>query len=200
MSSNHVDFTTLNEYLDQTLPADQQRVVAEHLDTCSDCRAELAELQRLFTNLAAMPEVSLPSDLSVTVVATLAEQSSARVRLPWWLMAVQVVTACLLFVLVWPILLRRLEPLWMVFQSAQVVTWLTRGVGDWTPSVPTVSTIDLWQVIGQMAAWSTIEPTFGLPSLSLIWWGVLLAAVGAVWIVGNRWVLFNHVAESGAKQ
>ncbi|MFZ0544880.1 MAG: zf-HC2 domain-containing protein [Candidatus Promineifilaceae bacterium] len=101
---NHIDDYLLNEYLDGQLDAATRMRVGEHLAVCEDCQVRLAEEQALFASLAQMPDVPLTVDLSRQVVARLSAEFKPR-PIPRWaipVVALQVLTAVVLFVWLWP--------------------------------------------------------------------------------------------------
>ncbi len=58
MSMNPHPRAQLSAYLDDALSAVERSAVAAHLDTCSDCRARLAELRATASLIRALPELS----------------------------------------------------------------------------------------------------------------------------------------------
>ncbi|HTX91093.1 MAG TPA: zf-HC2 domain-containing protein [Anaerolineales bacterium] len=74
---NHLTETQLNEYLDDTLSAARRTQVEAHLSTCAACRAELKALRGVFQALAALPEASLPRDLTPSVIRNASGQTIA---------------------------------------------------------------------------------------------------------------------------
>ncbi|MEN6547527.1 MAG: anti-sigma factor [Armatimonadia bacterium] len=68
----------LSAYLDGTLPARQRERLERHLQTCLNCRRELAQLQRLQALLHDSPTAYVPPDL----VALTMDQARRRVNLP----------------------------------------------------------------------------------------------------------------------
>lgn len=63
-----------------SVPEDDRRVVADHIVTCADCRAELADYEAVSESLAlAVPPVDVPSDFTERVVgAAVGERSEAE--------------------------------------------------------------------------------------------------------------------------
>lgn len=173
----HITNIQLNEYLDGQLDGDQQQVVEAHLAVCGTCRAELADLQALFAELAALPEVAFDGNVAEEVVSEL-NQQEAFGSWPVWLLAIQAAVGMGLMALLWP-----------------SIQWLLRFVSETTETA--VITLQpqprlLWQdMIADAAA--TVE------QLQMGWqldipfeqwaWVVLLALV--IWIVGNRLLLVD---------
>jgi hypothetical protein len=76
---NHLDEITLNEYLDHALDKSECDAADLHLQTCHSCRAKLSELQAVFEELDALPEVQLEHDLAPTILARLSQKMPVRV-------------------------------------------------------------------------------------------------------------------------
>ncbi|MBT3316261.1 MAG: hypothetical protein HN390_16800 [Anaerolineae bacterium] len=68
---NHLNENQLNEYLDQMLDDASRQQAETHLASCKQCRAELADLEMLFSSLAELPEIPLKHDLKAGVLARL---------------------------------------------------------------------------------------------------------------------------------
>jgi hypothetical protein len=69
MSMNPHPLAQLSAYLDDALSAVERSAVAAHLDTCSHCRARLAELRATASLIRALPDLS-PSRRLVPRIAT----------------------------------------------------------------------------------------------------------------------------------
>ncbi len=67
----HLTDSQLNEYLDRALGRSERQAVEAHMAGCGECRARLAELQRLFASLENLPERKLQSDLSAGILERL---------------------------------------------------------------------------------------------------------------------------------
>jgi hypothetical protein len=88
---NHLSNDQLNLLLDDKLDPGERTRAQAHLDECSDCRAELAALQRVEYLLDAVVDEPLQADLTECVLAL-----AAPVRLPAWtgaLVAAQIAAA-----------------------------------------------------------------------------------------------------------
>jgi len=68
----------LSQFHDGELPAGQQRAVADHLASCSDCSQRLESLRRLSDLLEATPVSDTPDRLLERVERSLREPA------PWW--------------------------------------------------------------------------------------------------------------------
>ena len=65
--SGHATAESLSLYLDAALPAAERRQVADHLDTCPDCRQRLDGLRRVVAGLGRLPTAAPPEDLAARV-------------------------------------------------------------------------------------------------------------------------------------
>ncbi len=70
---------SLAEYQLGGLSAEERRGVAQHLEDCADCRAELAALERLDELLTPAERVRAPADMWSRIQPRL-----RRRRAPWW--------------------------------------------------------------------------------------------------------------------
>lgn len=200
---SHIDFATLNEYLDQALPTARRAAVEAHLAGCADCRSQLAQLQLLFTTLDALPEVPLDHDFSGELVRTIAARPPiARAvtppPLPWWLLALQLAGAALAARLAWPIV-ERLAAAPAVGASRQLLAlswqhWYLLWVDQMTAFV---AASRLWwdagrlfrpQLAVDLPSWLAIAPQH---------WFLLLAIVGAIWLATHTWELSSAPIQKG---
>jgi Putative zinc-finger len=73
---HHLSASQLNEYLDNTLEATTREAVAEHLTSCTECRARLEEIRSIFGLLAELPESPLQHDLRSRILPRLRQKHS----------------------------------------------------------------------------------------------------------------------------
>jgi hypothetical protein len=60
----HLTDTQINELVDETLPTHELTVALQHVNTCSQCRAEVEELRAILHRIAQLPAaISPPRDL-----------------------------------------------------------------------------------------------------------------------------------------
>jgi hypothetical protein len=78
----HAEMTALTWYLQDKLPEAERRNIAKHLETCSECRADLASLSALAGGLrkAYDSEPGPSPDVKREVMARIAAESAARSR------------------------------------------------------------------------------------------------------------------------
>jgi hypothetical protein len=92
-------------YADDSLNATERRTVQAHLDTCADCRQELALCRQAESVLlGARAAIPAPGDLRAGFYARLAEQENAappRRRSPQWGLALSACAAVALFAILW---------------------------------------------------------------------------------------------------
>ncbi len=67
----HLSENQLNEYLDNMLDNDSRQQAETHLASCVQCRAELTELETLFSTLGELPEIPITHDLTQDVLTRL---------------------------------------------------------------------------------------------------------------------------------
>lgn len=78
----HAEMTALTWYLKDKLPEAERRNIATHLETCAECRAELASLTALAGGLrkAYDSELSPSPDVKRAVMASVTADSAGRFR------------------------------------------------------------------------------------------------------------------------
>ena len=166
----------LHEYLDGVLDDKTRQAVEAHLANSSEARAQLAELEALFSSLDALPELPFTTDLAARVVAEIGQETAVS-RLPRWLWSVLLGQAILSLLL--------LSNVW-----SSLLDWLENGrdiTQEWVASVqlPTVSWLnEFWAEV--TAVWQQpILPTltFDLPAAQ---WALLFSLALVVWLAGNR--------------
>ena len=60
----HLDWETINDYADDALAADARRAASAHLDSCHDCRAQVADLRAFLSSLGSAPRsIDPPNDV-----------------------------------------------------------------------------------------------------------------------------------------
>ncbi|AGA87946.1 anti-sigma factor family protein [Stutzerimonas stutzeri] len=77
--TEHLDMMTLSAYLDGELSATEQRGARDHLASCQQCRATLAELDGLGQGLRALACPELPAELQDRL-----QRSFAPPARNWW--------------------------------------------------------------------------------------------------------------------
>jgi len=78
---NHLTDFQLNEYFDHALNKSTQHLVQSHLESCSDCRARLEKLTRLYSALDELKDVSVPHDLTALILEQLPTSKSRILNL-----------------------------------------------------------------------------------------------------------------------
>lgn len=68
---NHIEASLLSALVDNELTVEETAGAARHLDSCADCRAELASLRRTKALLASAPRRAMPPQLVAAVEARL---------------------------------------------------------------------------------------------------------------------------------
>jgi hypothetical protein len=172
----------LQEYLDGTLDEDTRQAVEAHLANSPEARAQLAELETLFSSLTALPELPLGTDLSVAVVAEIGRETAVAKPLPHWLWGLllgQTVVAALLLGNVWSSLLG-----WWNMGQAIGTDWFATVQGsllNWLE--------EFWQEV--TAVWQQPNlPAFSI-DLPATQWALLFGLALVVWLAGNRLLFVN---------
>ncbi|MAT97081.1 MAG: hypothetical protein CL608_08065 [Anaerolineaceae bacterium] len=167
----------LHEYLDGMLDDETRQAVEAHLASSPAARAQLAELEALFSSLDTLPELPLGRDLSAAVVAEIGQEMAVSTSLPRWLWGLllgQALIALLLLGNVWTSLLdwlgngRDIATDWFATFQLSTLAWLR----------------EFWVQI--TAVWQ--QPN--LPNLSIdlptSHWALLFGLALLVWLAGNR--------------
>jgi anti-sigma factor RsiW len=78
-TSHHDEFEArLSELADGTLAAEDKRALEEHLETCSSCRDDLAELRRTMDALSGLNRIAAPENFDHEVTETIRRRSRGR--------------------------------------------------------------------------------------------------------------------------
>lgn len=175
---NHLDNTILNLYLDDALDPKTRAGVESHAVECESCRRELEAMRALVASFDAWRAEPIPRDVSVPVMARLANRRAPALVSRWGavILAAQVVLGALLLTWLLPTLLGMLG-----------------GLAGTLPAF-NLGTIESLQNVRGPAVVS-------LPSLALGVWVVALGGGAILWFVGNRLILhsldksLNHTSE-----
>lgn len=167
----------LQEYLDGTLDDETRRAVEAHLANSPAARAQLAELEALFSSLDTLPELPLTRDLSAAVVAKIGWETAVSTPLPRWLWGLllgQALIALLLLGNVW----------------ASLLDWVGNGrdvATDW------FATFQLSALAWLREFWAEITAVWQQPNLPNLTvdlptsqWALLFGLALLVWLAGNR--------------
>ncbi len=148
---SHLTETQLNEYLDQMLDNASRQKAETHLADCEQCRAELAELEMLFSTLDELPDIPLTRNLRAKVLARLPQvtQSPALWKQPVFMM--QAILTLALVVVSMPML---------TAFGKQIAMW--RGM----LTLPAMHMPSLAEIAAQLLPLLP-EFSFALPKLSL---------------------------------
>jgi anti-sigma factor RsiW len=181
--SGHLDEEMINLFLDGMLDEPARRWTEAHLATCARCRAELGRWHELFVALDALAPVTRTALTSVT--GPLPRVSSRRIR-PW-LAAQGIVAAGLLF-LVWPRIAGWVGGIAPDGVRAWLTAWATDLTGWLAPIGTSATGLTVWLGDGLTSLWEGL--TMGMPAgVSLLQWGVVIAVLLVIWLLGNRLLL-----------
>ena len=167
----------LHEYLDGTLDHETRQAIEAYLANSSVARAQLAELQALFSDLDTLPELSLARDLSAAVVAEIGQETAVATPWPRWLWGVLLGQAFVVLLLLGNI--RWLLQDWLGSSRQLAAEWMTEV------QLPTLAFLnDFWLEV--TAVWQ--QPF--LPDLTIDLpvgqWALLFGLALVVWLAGNR--------------
>ncbi|MBN1305595.1 MAG: zf-HC2 domain-containing protein [Anaerolineales bacterium] len=184
---NHITEELLNEYLDQALDQAAAGSIDRHLQSCRVCTARMQGLQRLFEELAALPEEPLTRDLAPGILARLRPQPAFSFGK--LLLLGQAGTALTILVLL----------------AHNIPDNLNLG-GFWHNApgkLPDIQTflLQAWLLASRIQLPSVEFPTLpapwlqtGLDSSSI---SLILASTAALWVVGNLLLLNKTPPASG---
>lgn len=176
---NHLTDELLNEYLDNELT--DHALVEQHLSTCADCAARLADLQALFTELDSLPEL----ELSHPIASRLTLPSNLPAALPRSLrlaVTLQTALAVIAIIIAAPFVKELVSPYLVTLQMPSFTEIFFQAQSQWTMWLDIVSTI-------HFPALPNI-PIVEVPSLYI---AVILAGVCMLWLIGNGLLLRNHI-------
>ncbi len=74
----------LSAYIEGIVPAEEKRLIEEHLRTCPGCKESLADLERTIEHVQAIPEVEPPPWLTQKVMARVRAETEAEARKGIW--------------------------------------------------------------------------------------------------------------------
>lgn len=176
----HLSDETINETLDQSLTPDQCAEVEAHLAACPECAARLNKMRILFSDLGSLPELDLAVDLAPVIIARL-EQNASLPRPIRWLTLVQLTSALIAAILIWPLA--------EVFVSTLSLSSLSETVAQLTLSWLKVST-DL-----QIPTLAFEIPPLGL-DLTSTTLTLVIVSVSLLWLAGNGLLLIPRSRRS----
>ena len=164
----------LEEYFEGLIADRRAEAVAEHLNTCAACAAELRQIERIAGALSAAPRVAPSHDLLRSISAAIAElpaPGQGRMVAGWrWVgMVAAASIACLAMV-------SYLLPLLVTDQLASSISLLGQAkdisalVREWFAAGPKLL-LALWLALGKVWEWFSLAARAAAPTV-----GVYLAA------------------------
>jgi len=187
---NHLADETLNLYLDDLLHPLARQVAEEHLAGCASCQAQLGLLRSLFYTLEALPNEPIPVDLTTAVIARIKPTSQPHhARIALGLLSTQI--ALTIFLAFW------LAPSLNVWTSTQRLA-LPTGLIASLPSTFTPHSAISWSMLADVGSLVDMPrgPFEHTSSAQLV---LFIAAVGVIWLIGNRLLLVG-LNKSGDRQ
>ena len=73
--TGHANAERLSSYLDDELDGDEARLLAEHLESCDACRAQLEGLRRVMGDLRSLEDTAPPAGLGLRIHQRLAREA-----------------------------------------------------------------------------------------------------------------------------
>lgn len=172
----HLTDEQLNEYLDHEL---QDRVQVEmHLSSCDECAARLSQLKNLFDEIESLPEINLSRSLVPHFVPH-------TPSLPRWLTltaTLQAALAILTIIIGTPFVLQLTSPYLSDLEAPSFGGIFLVLQSQWMALLDMLSALQLPRL-----------PEIPVVEVSSLALALILAAVSALWIVGNGLLLRNNI-------
>ena len=92
-SNDHPSENILQEYLDHELAIPDRKILEEHLKICQRCNGKLNSLEKLYSQIKEMPEISLSKDLSSAIIGRIESQPNVNPPFPRWVVFTQILVA-----------------------------------------------------------------------------------------------------------
>ncbi len=198
----HLSDEHLNLYLDEELTTTERRAVEAHLASCQACRAELASLQALLTQLDALKPEPLAADLTPFVMREIAAQrqrTARQMRTSWVISALQAAVIVLLLIFGRSALAMQYDALAQHVPAESLrVTWagaLARGNVVWHAAVTGWPIQRAKDIASQLDPPAILDQIVGrrpkLPGLGLTTTQATIIGLAAVliWLGGNSILL-----------
>ncbi|MBM7694164.1 anti-sigma factor RsiW [Peribacillus deserti] len=87
----------MHDYLDEEISSDSERILKGHLQSCEDCRNYLYELKKAVSYVKVPASITVSSDFTERVMASLPQEAKKKGKLKGWMMGHPVVSAAALF-------------------------------------------------------------------------------------------------------
>lgn len=172
----HLTDEQFNEYLDHEL---QDRVQVEmHLSSCDECAARLSQLKNLFDEIESLPEINLSRSLVPHFVPH-------TPSLPRWLTltaTLQAALAILTIIIGAPFVLQLTSPYLSDLEAPSFGEIFLVLQSQWMALLDMLSALQLPRL-----------PEIPVVEVSSLALALILAAVSALWIVGNGLLLRNNI-------
>ena len=184
----HLEEDILNEYLDDYLTPEGRASVDKHLSTCPTCAVRFQQLQRLFSDLEEMPDLSLEHDLSRQVLKAITNKPQIPSFIKWSMLPQLAIAVLVLLTLLpkylqdWLVLLPKAIDLSVDYH---LVNRLARSM-DWLSSVQFLP-----------SSWQFPSPDLSIqfPALNNINW-LLFTVVFVLLLIVNGYLL-RQVVRNG---
>lgn len=87
----------MHEYLDDEIPEDHEKILREHLQSCSDCQEYFRELNKAIALVQSTSHIQAPSDFTSKVMAGLPKEKK-KTEIQRWFRGHPILTAASLFI------------------------------------------------------------------------------------------------------
>lgn len=186
-SSDHLEGSLLQEYVDGVLAPEAVSQIGEHLVGCSYCQGRVEKYQQLFLTLQSLPDEKWELALAPLIVDRITARQ--RFNLSSTLKWAAIILPLLLFIwLMWPTIqataaqlqtvVLELDPLdWIAGVSSEAAEQLTRSIDE----VRALFTVRIERL-------PTVLDRF-LPTQDA-WF--LLGGIGLIWLFGNRLLIQGY--------
>lgn len=185
----HLSEDILNEYLDGYLMPEVKITIEKHVAQCRECAERYHQLQVLFADLEALPDISLQRDLSRQVVNTIHSQPQLPAFVKWSMLP-QLGIAVLILLTLLPQYLQG----WLAVLPKALDELVEPGVLNWLASLKAW----LGSLQFSLPAWqfSFLNFNFQSHTLNNINW-LLFAVVFAFLLIANG-LLLRQVSHNGS--
>lgn len=172
---DHPNRDDLQAYLDQVLEQPANKVLEDHIETCSSCQDEIGRLESLIQRLETLPDIPINRDFSASVKELIKDNQQVPKGLTWTLLIEGVAAGVVLGLIIPAIQTSVWTPSFLEIQNglqASINILLTQIASNWIFWWAKIQ-LDFTQIL------KSLNPTFilpwGLPSP----WILILVGVGA---------------------
>ncbi len=185
--NNHPLENIFQEFLDQELAISDKKEFEDHIKNCSECKAKLNSLERLYLQIEGISEKSLSRDFSSEIIGKIESQSNIISPFPRWVVFTQILVTVIVIVTIFSFLTINYD--FSIFSRIQF-TWAS-NVQPFFNSISN-GLNNLYHSLLEFDL--TFSNSSFFSSSNFLSSGyILLLTISAslVWIVGNKLLLSN---------